>query len=184
MGGVTVEVPLAIVVIRRGRCAGFVQASFIRFDASEREMRVEPAELSVVELRMQRNLVAHIFWNMQTIVRGVRRARRNQMHVNYRARRPGVPLIDGIAVPVNLQGTIEMCTRLDQPLTAVFDFSAPENCLPFFIAGLQLKPYIECVHRAAGEEVPDFARAYNYIPARESRALLPRRHGGRIRCMA
>src|SRR6266478_246119 len=129
-------------------------------------MRIEPAELSVVELRMQGNPVTHIFWDVQTIVRRIRRARRNQMHVSHRARRPGVPLIDGIAVPINLQGTIEMCPRLDRPLTAVFDFSAPENCLPFFIGGLQLKPYIECVHCAAGEEVPDFARAYNHIHAR------------------
>src|SRR5260370_40776083 len=88
------------------------------------------------------------------------------MHVDHRARRPGVPLIDGIAVPIDLQRTIEVRTRLDRPLTAVFDFSAPENCLLFFIGGLQLKPYIECVHRAAWEEVPDFARAYNHIHAR------------------
>src|SRR6266852_500646 len=30
-------------------------------------MRIEPAELSVVELRVQGNLVAHIFWDVRSI---------------------------------------------------------------------------------------------------------------------
>jgi len=37
--------------------------------------------------------------------------------------------------------------------------------LAFFISGLQLKPYIEGVNRAAREEMPDLASAHNHIHA-------------------
>ena len=128
-------------------------------------MRIEPAKLPVVKLRMQCNLIARIFENVQTEVRRVRRARRNQTNVNHRTRRPGVSFIDGIAVPIDLQRTIEVRAGLDRAFAVVLDFSAPENRLPFFIGSLQLKPDVECVHSAAGEKMPDLARPYDHIHA-------------------
>src|SRR5258708_3607780 len=128
-------------------------------------MRIEPAELAVVQLGMQRNSVARIFWYVETIVRGVRRARRNQMHVDDGACGPGVSLVDGIPVPIDLQRTIEVRPRLDRTFAIVLHFPAPENRLAFFICGLQFKPNIKSVNRAAGEEVPNFAGAYNDVHA-------------------
>src|SRR5713226_10728784 len=110
-------------------------------------MRIEPAELPVVEPSMQGDLVAGIFRNVETIVRRVRRARRNQMDVDNGTSRPGVAFIDGIAVPINLQGAIEVRTRLDRALAIVFDSSAPDNRFTFFVGDLQLKPDIESDHR-------------------------------------
>ncbi len=66
-------------------------------------MRIEPAELPVVEPGMQSDFVARIFRNVETKVRGVRRARRDQMDVNNGASRPGVSFVDWIAVPIDLQ---------------------------------------------------------------------------------
>src|SRR5260370_35270942 len=118
MGRVAVEHPRTIVVVGGGCSSEVAWICFIRFDARERKMSVEPTELSIVELRMQCNLVARIFRNVETIVRRVGCSRRNQMHVNHRARRPGIPLVDGIAVAAVLQGTTEMGARPDRPLTA------------------------------------------------------------------
>ena len=87
------------------------------------------------------------------------------MDVNNRACRPGVSFVDGISVPIDLQRTIEVRARLDRAFAVVLHLPAPENCLAFFISGLQLKPNVESVNRAAGEEVPDLARAHNDIHA-------------------
>ncbi len=58
-----------------------------------------------------------------------------------------------------------MRARLDPAFAIVLHFPAPENYLAFFISGLQLKPYIEGVNRAAREEMPDLAGAHNHIHA-------------------
>src|SRR5712692_8470740 len=128
-------------------------------------MRIEPAELAIVQLGMQRNFVARTFWNVQTKMGGVRRSRRDQMDVNHRASGPRISLVDGIPVPIDLQRTIEVRPRLDRTFAIVLHFPAPENRLAFFICGLQFKPNIESVNCAAGEEVPNFAGAYNDIHA-------------------
>src|SRR5260370_25768332 len=64
-------------------------------------MGIEPGELTIVELGMQRNLVSGIFRNVEAIVRRVCGTRRNQMNVNHRACRPRIPFVDGIAVSIN-----------------------------------------------------------------------------------
>src|SRR2546421_9842731 len=102
-------------------------------------MRVEPSELAIVELRMQCDFVACIFRTVQTVVCSVRRARRDQMDVNNGASRPSVSFVDGIAVPINLQRTIEVRPGLDRAFTIVLHHPAPENRLASFIRGLQLK---------------------------------------------
>ena len=114
---------------------------------------------------MQGDLVASILRDMQTIVRRVCRPRRDQMDVNNRPSRPSVSFVDGIAMPVNLQRTIEVRPGLDRSLAIVLHFPAPENHLALFIRGLQLKPDIESVHRATREEVPNLAGAHDDIHA-------------------
>ena len=58
-----------------------------------------------------------------------------------------------------------MRSRLDGAFAVVLDFPAPEKHLTFFIRGLQFEPYIESVHRAAREEVPDLSRAHHDVDA-------------------
>ncbi len=87
------------------------------------------------------------------------------MDVNNGASRPGISFVDGIAVPIDLQRTIEMRPRLDLAFAVVLHFPAPENRLAFFIGGLEFQPDIEGIHRAAREEVPDLARAHDHIHA-------------------
>ena len=126
-------------------------------------MRIEPTKLAIVEFGVKRNLVAGIVRNVEAIVRSVRGPRRDQMDVNHGASGPGISFVDGIAVAIDLERTVEVGARLDRTFAIVFDFAAPENRLAFFIGGLQLEPDIEGVHCAAGEEVADLARAHNHI---------------------
>src|SRR5205823_679290 len=146
-----------------GRCAWIACRGLIGFDAREREMRIEPTELAIVEFGVKRNLVASIVRNVEAIVCRVRGPRRNQMNVHNGASCPGVALVDGIAVAIDLQRAIEMRSRLDWAFAAVLNFTAPENGLAFFIGSLQLEPDVERVHGAAGEKVADLARTYDYI---------------------
>src|SRR5260370_38383973 len=136
-------------------------------------MRIEPTELAVVELGMQSNFVACIIRNVQTKVRRVRRARRDQMDVHNRPGCPGVAFVDGIAVAVYLQRTVKVSSGLDGAFAVVFDFSAPENCLAFFIGGLQFKPYVESVHGPAGANVPALGRTHTHVKA----SIGPTPHG-------
>src|SRR5206468_11591557 len=74
-GSVSGELPVSVVVVRRGRggrCARIAWRGFIGFDAREREMRIEPTELAIVEFGVKRNLVAGIVRNVEAIVRSVR----------------------------------------------------------------------------------------------------------------
>ena len=172
--GVAVERPFAVVVVRRsrgGRCAcirrstWFALCGFFRFDARKGEMRIEPAELAIVELGVERNFVARIFGNVKTEVCCIRGTRRDQMDVHDRASGPGVALVDGIAVAIDLQRTIEVRSRFDGTFTVVLDFSAPEEYLAFFISRLQLEPDLEGVHRATWEKVADFAGTHDHVHA-------------------
>src|SRR5439155_5693791 len=163
---VAVELPVSVVVVRRGRggrCARIAWRGFIGFDAREREMRIEPTELAIVEFGVKRNLVAGIVRNVEAIVRSVRGPRRDQMDVNHGASGPGISFVDGIAVAIDLERTVEVGARLDGAFAVVLNFAAPENSLPFIVSGLQLEPDIEGVHCAAGEEVADLASAHNHI---------------------
>src|SRR5262249_11912813 len=87
------------------------------------------------------------------------------MHVNDGARGPSVALVNGIAVPIDLERTIKVRARLDGPFAIVFDFAAPENRLAFFVRGLQLEPNVERVDGPAGEKVADLARSNDYVHA-------------------
>src|SRR5439155_490668 len=106
-----------------------------------------------------------IFGNVKTEVCCIRGTRSDQMDVHDRASGPGVALVDGIAVAIDLQRTIEVRSRFDGTFTVVLDFSAPEEYLAFFISRLQLEPDLEGVHRATWEKVADFAGTHDHVHA-------------------
>src|SRR6202521_4109253 len=88
------------------------------------------------------------------------------MDINDRPGCPSVSLVDRIAVPIDLQGAIEVSSRLDRALAIVFDFSAPENRLSLFVGRLQFQPNVKCVDRSAWKEVPGLAGAHHDVYAR------------------
>src|SRR6266853_624992 len=134
-------------------------------DTREREMRVEPGELAIVQLGVECNFVSCIFRNVEAEVRGVGGAGRDQMDVNNRASRPGISFVNGIAVAIDLERAIEVRTGFDRAFAVIFDFAAPENALALFVRGLQFEPDIKGVHGATGEEVADLAGADDHIHA-------------------
>src|SRR5260370_2078094 len=87
------------------------------------------------------------------------------MDVNNGTSCPGGSFVDGVAVPIDLQRTIEVRSRLDRAFAIVLHFPAPANRLSFFICRLQLKPNIESVNCLAGEDMPDLAGSHAVIHA-------------------
>src|SRR5690348_883138 len=112
---------------------------------------------------MQRDLVAGILGDMQPIVHRVGRSRGNQPNIYNRPRGPGVALVDGIAVLVDLQGTVEVRAGLDRPLTVVLNHATPKQRLAFVVSTLQLHPGVVSVDRAAGEKVAQLLGAHDHI---------------------
>jgi hypothetical protein len=94
---------------------------------------------------------------------GVGGAGRNEVDIDNGASGPGVALVDGIAVGVDLERFVEVRAGFDRAFAVVFDFAAPENGLAFFVGGLEFKPNVEGIDSAAGEEVADFAGADDNI---------------------
>ncbi len=112
---------------------------------------------------MQRDFVAGIFRNVQAVVRRVRGTRRNQMDVHRGAIRPGVALVDGMAMRIDEQRAVKVRPFFHWAFAVVFGFAAPEKRLAFLVGGLQLEPHVERIDRPAGEEVADLARAHNDV---------------------
>jgi hypothetical protein len=98
-------------------------------------------------------------------VHGVSRARRNQPHIYDGARGPGIALVDGIAVCVDLQRTIEMRAFFHRTFAIILDHATPEDCLALVVDALQFKPRVVGVDGAAGEKVSDLLGANDDIDA-------------------
>src|SRR5260370_41989844 len=145
IGGVSIEKPFTVVVIFRDVGMGIVGVA----DGGKSELGVPPHEFSVVELGVKRDCTAGVFWNVQTIVNSVRRARRNQADINEGACGPSISFVDEIAVSVNLERPIEVRALLNRAFSSVFNPAAPEDSLVFIISGLQLEPDVEGVDGAA-----------------------------------
>src|SRR5882724_12785868 len=90
------------------------------------------------------------FRDVQAEVGGVGGAGRDEVNVNDGAGGPGVALVDGIAVAVDLERFVEVRAGLDGTSAIVIDFAAPENGLAFFVGGLEFEPDVEGVHGSAG----------------------------------
>src|ERR1700719_4973704 len=108
---------------------------------------------------MESEVFAYAFGDVEAEVGGIGGAGRDEVNVNDGAGGPGIALVDGIAVAINLKRFVEMCAGFDGALAVVFNFAAPENGLAFFVGGLEFEPDVEGVDGAAGEEVADFAGA-------------------------
>ena len=104
---------------------------------------------------MQRDLVAGILRDMHPEMHGIGSARGDQAHINGGARRPCVPLVDHVAVLVNLQRAVEVRSGFDWPFAIVLDHAAPEDDLALVVGGLQFQPGVVGVDSATGEKVAD-----------------------------
>src|SRR5690242_3701317 len=122
-------------------------------------MRVPPLEFAVVELGVESDVFAGAFGDVQAEVGGVSGAGWDEVYVDDGASGPGVALVDGIAVAVDLERFVEVSARFDGTFALVFDFTAPEDGLAFFVGGLELEPDVEGVDGAAWKEVAYFAGA-------------------------
>ena len=155
------EEPVAVVKIGRG---GGV---FVRriYRGCERELRVPPGEFPVVQFGDYVNAVASVGRNLKAEVRRVRCAGRNEVGVNGGPRGPGIAFVDGIAVRIDQQRTVEMRAGIDGAFAFVGGAAAPEDYAAFVVSGGKFEPAIEGVHRAARKEVAHLARAYDDIEA-------------------
>src|SRR5580704_19114886 len=93
-------------------------------------------------------------------------ARWDQVNIDCRACRPGVPFVDVISMCVDQNGMIEMCARLDGTASAVRRHPTPKNHAAIFIRRRKLEPAIESVHGAARKEMTDLARSHHHVHAR------------------
>src|SRR5438270_3640754 len=116
-------------------------------------MRSVPGQFPVAQTRMQRDIAAGILGDMHAIVHGVRSARRDQADVYNCASGPCIPLVDGIAVRIDLQGAVEMSSLFHGAVSVVFDHAAPEDGLAIVIGALEFEPGVVGVDRPAGEKV-------------------------------
>src|SRR5258708_3145066 len=133
--------------------------------AGERKLRAVPGKFPVEQARVQRDVIGCIFWDMHAVMHSVGGARGYQSHIDHSARSPGIPLVDGIAVGVDLQRAVEVRAFFYRAFAAIFDCAAPENCLPFVVDGFQFKPCVVSVDRATGKKMSDLFCAHDYIHA-------------------
>ena len=91
---------------------------------------------------------------------GVGGARRNELHINECPCRPGVTLVDGIAMLVDALRTVEMRAFLNRPPSIIVYAAAPEENLTLVVGGFQFHPDIEAVDSTSGKEMSNLARAH------------------------
>src|SRR5262249_37878525 len=106
-----------------------------------------------------------ILRDSHSVVNGVGGPGRYQTNVGERPRGPSIPLVNRIAVAVELQRPVEVSAFLNGTLSVIFHPSAPENSAAVVVRSLKLEPDVESVHGAAREEVPDLARADDDVDA-------------------
>ena len=104
---------------------------------------------------------------------GIGRSRRNQAHVHDGAGRPRVPLVDRVAVRIDLQRAVKVRALLDRTFAVVLDLAAPEDGLALVVDALELQPGVVGIDRAAREEVSDL-RVRTTTSTRTSRPAAPR----------
>ena len=125
---------------------------------------------------MKRDLVAGVFRNRHAVMHSVGRARRDEPHIHHSPRRPSVTLVDGVAVRVDLQRAVEVCTFFDRTLAVALNHAAPEDGLAFVVGAFQFEPGVVGVDSAAGEKVSNFLRAHDYVHAHGVAAAQRRLH--------
>ena len=97
--------------------------------------------------------------DVQAVMNRVGRAGRHEADVRDRSRRPGIALVDRVAVRVELKAAIEMRTRLDRSFPTVSHGAAVQQDTALVVDRFELDPDVEGVHGAAREEMTDLPGA-------------------------
>ena len=114
---------------------------------------------------MERDFVAGILRDVQTIMGGVSCAWRNQMNINHGAGGPGIALVDSVAMCVYLQRAIKMGALFHRAFAVIFHHAAPKDGLALVVGPFQFKPGVIGVHCPAGKKVSDLFSADDHIHA-------------------
>ncbi len=136
-----------------------------RPDASERPLRVPPCELAIVDLRAEEDSVAGVLRDLQPVVNGVGGPVLDQPHVGHGPRHPGVPLVDRVAVGVELEAPVEVRARIHGSLSLVFDRAAVHEHAPPVVDRFELDPDIERIDGSPGKEMTDFPGPHDDLDA-------------------
>ena len=155
-----------------------------------RELRVPPREFPVVHARREGERSPRVGRYGDPEARHVSGAGRYEVGVDHGPRRPGIALVDRVAVGIHQERSVAVRPRLDRAAAAILDVAAPVEDATGGVFPLELEPDIEGIDRAAREEMPDGAGARHDVdavaPARphEARGTIQRRHHGRRRSRA
>ena len=125
---------------------------------------------------MQRDFVPDALGNAHAVMDRIGGARRDQTHIDHRARGPCIALVDGIAVLIDLQRAIEMRAFFHRTFAVIFDHSTPEDSLILVVRSFEFEPGVVGVYSTAGEEVADFFRAHDNLYAHRVSAAKDRPH--------
>ena len=109
-------------------------------------------------------MIAGVLGNPHAVVHGVRGARRDEPHVGDGTRRPGVALVDHVAVLVELQAAVEMGAAIHRTVVAV-EKPAVKHGAALRVFDAEFDPYVEGVDGAAGKKVTELARAHDDVEA-------------------
>ena len=159
VGRVAREEPLSVVIRFRDRWRRLRRVAL----AGVGPLGEPPGKLAIVDLRAQGDAIAGVLRDLQPVVDGVGRARRNQAHIRHRAGHPGVPFIDRVAVLVELQAAVEVRARVHRTAAPVLSHPAVEQDTPLFVHRLEFHPHVEAVDGPAWKEVPDVACADDHL---------------------
>ncbi len=130
-------------------------------------------ELPIVEPRLEVDGVGGVRRDVQPETDGVRRPGRDRLGVDHGPRRPGVSLVDRVAVLVDQQGAVEVGALVDR--RRLVGHAAPEDRLARRVGRLELDPAVGGVDGAAGEGVAHAAGAHHHVDARR---VAPAHGGG------
>ena len=116
-GNITAKRPAAVIVVRGHIGMRLAPVAL----PGEGKLRVPPQKFPVVQLGVQGDLLAGIFWDAQAVVNRICRPGRNQPHIDHRARGPGVALVDHVAVRIHLQRAVEVCAGFHRAVPAILN---------------------------------------------------------------
>src|SRR4029077_7498880 len=101
---VTIENPPSIIMIGRHlRTLAKGDASYILLHSGIGEVGIPPLKFAVVEFGVESDVFAGVFGDVQAEVGGIGGAGGDEVNVDDGAGGPGVALVDGIAVAVDLE---------------------------------------------------------------------------------
>ena len=143
-------------------------------DAGVGPLRVPPTELAIVHLGRERDPVAAALGHLEAEPHRVGGSGGDQTDIQGGTGRPGIALVDEVAVLVQQVGPVHVGALFHGTLSVVLHSAAPEDHLPPVVNGLKLYPDVEGVHGSAGEEMADVQRSHHHVHPHR----IPAPHGG------